>query len=90
MEDEIDQELEIEKVLTSLERIATKLSTINPEGRKPSVLASSAIYLASELLAKKTQAKIFTKQEISRICDVPSTTLRAHTKYLSEKINVKV
>lgn len=84
-------DLELDMLYTTIERMATKLSAVKTNGRKPSVLSASCIYLAAELLGIKIIGEsILTKDEMSRICKIPTTTMRAHIKYLKSQINIKI
>ncbi len=84
-------DLELDMLYTTIERMATKLSAVKTNGRKPSVLSASCIYLAAELLGIKIIGEsILTKDEMSRICKIPTTTMRAHVKYLKAQINIKI
>ncbi len=90
---EIDpmDDLKDEKLLTTIERLALKLSQIKSNGRKPSTYSVSCIYLASSLVGQRfSRADILTKEEISRLCQIPSTTLREHVRYLTSNIQLKL
>ncbi|MHA1304491.1 MAG: TFIIB-type zinc ribbon-containing protein [Candidatus Heimdallarchaeaceae archaeon] len=86
-----EDEIGVDKILTTIERIATKLSSIDPNGRRPSVLSVSCIYLATELLGQKMiGSSLLSKKQLSELCNVPSTTMRAHCNYLKNQINIKI
>jgi len=83
-------EATINKVLLTIEKIALKLSYLKIRGKKPSVFSASCIFLASELVGKKFFNKqIFSKEDISRLCKVPSTTLSSHYKSLKEHLKLE-
>ena len=84
-------DLKVEKVLTTIEKLAIKLSQIKSNGRKPSTFSVSCILLASNLVGKRfTGDEILTKEEISRICKIPSTTLREHCRFLTSHLQLKI
>jgi len=82
-------EMVINKLLLTIEKMALKLSYLKIRGKKPSVFSASCIFLASELVGKKFFNKqLFSKEEISRLCNVPSTTLSSHYKTLKEYLKI--
>jgi len=90
---EIDpsDDLKADKVLTTIECLALKLSQIKSNGRKPSTYGVSCIFLASNLVGQRyLGTDILTKEEISRVCQIPSTTLREHVRYLTTNLHMKI
>lgn len=85
-------QLRIEKIdfdilLTKVEKMAMKLANVKADGRKASVLSASCIFLAGELIGNQlTGAPLFTKEDISRSCGVPTTTVRNHYNYLKSML----
>ncbi len=90
-ESNIDEDLEVNKVLTTIERMAIKLSKLNTGAKKPSVISAAGIFIASKLIATKYgKDLLLPKSTLSSLLDVPQSTLRTHVNYLSEKIKVKL
>ena len=84
-------DLKAEKVLTTIESLALKLSRIKSNGRKPSTFGVSCIFLATNLVGQRfSGTDILTKEEISRVCQIPSTTLREHVRYLTSNLHMKL
>ncbi len=80
-----------EKVLTTIEKLALKLSQIKSNGRKPSTFSVSCIFLASNLVGQRfTGNELLTKEEISRVCQIPSTTLREHCRFLNTHLKMNL
>ncbi len=83
--------LKDEKVLTTIEKLALKLSQIKLNGRKPSTFSVSCIFLASNLVGQRfIGSELLTKEEISRVCQIPSTTLREHCRFLLTHLKMKL
>jgi transcription initiation factor TFIIIB Brf1 subunit/transcription initiation factor TFIIB len=84
-------ELNVDKMLTSIERLATKLTEIKSNGRKPSTFSVAAIFLASNMVSKRyTGQPLLTKEEISRYLHIPSTTLREHCKFFMNHLQLNL
>ncbi|MHA1203209.1 MAG: hypothetical protein ACTSQ4_11915 [Candidatus Heimdallarchaeaceae archaeon] len=84
-------DLKVEKMLTTIESLALKLSKIKSNGRKPSTFGVSCIFLATNLVGQRfSGTDILTKEEISRVCQIPSTTLREHVRYLTNNLHMKL
>ncbi|MBY9001953.1 MAG: hypothetical protein KGD64_13630 [Candidatus Heimdallarchaeota archaeon] len=91
--EEIDpqDELKADKVLTTIEKLALKLSQIKSNGRKPSTFSVSCILLASNLVGQRFMGEeLLTKEEISRVCKIPSTTLREHCRFLTSHLQLNI
>jgi len=86
-----DDELAVEKMLTTIEKIALRLAEMKTYGRRPSVFSVSCIYVATSLVGERYLGEsLFTKEEISRLCEIPSTTLREHCKFVKNQIKFKI
>ncbi len=86
-----EDELAYEKLITSIETIATKLSHIKVNGRKPSVFSVSCLYIAANLVGQRYLGEqLISKEEISRFLSVPSTTLREHCKYVMNHLQLNL
>ena len=86
-----NDDLKDEKVLTTIEKLALKLSQIKSNGRKPSTFSVSCIFLASNLVGHRyIGQELLTKEEISRVCQIPSTTLREHCRFLNTHLQMKI
>ena len=86
-----DDELAYEKLITSIETIATKLSQIKVNGRKPSVFSVSCLYIATNLVGERYLGEpLISKEEISRFLSVPSTTLREHCRYVMNHLQLNL
>ncbi|MFW9853118.1 MAG: hypothetical protein ACFFDS_09250 [Candidatus Thorarchaeota archaeon] len=84
-------ELVVDKMFTTIERIATKLSEIKQSGRKPSVFSVSCLYVATCMVGQRyTGSNLLTKEEISRFCNIPSTSLRDHTRFLMNNVKLNL
>ncbi|NPD90524.1 MAG: hypothetical protein HGN29_17560 [Asgard group archaeon] len=84
-------ELNVDKMLTSIERIATKLTEIKANGRKPSTFSVAAIFLATNMVGKRYVGQpLVTKEEISRYLHIPSTTLREHCKFFMNHLQLNL
>ncbi|MHA1685033.1 MAG: hypothetical protein ACTSYD_01365 [Candidatus Heimdallarchaeaceae archaeon] len=82
------EQIEFDVLLMKIERIAMKLAKIRTNGRKASVLSASCIFLAGELIGHTiTGENLFTKEDIARTCNVPTTTIRHHYNYLKSLIS---
>ena len=79
-------ELDIDKILTSIELFAVKLSKIDAKSRRPSVLSVACIFLASEMIAEKINISLFNQAFLARTCKVSPATLRSHLLYLRNNI----
>lgn len=91
IESNIDEDLEINKVFTTIERMAFKIAKLNTGAKKTSVIAVAGIYIASKLIATKHgKDSILTKSALSSLLDVQQSTLHNHVNYLSERIKVKL
>ncbi|MHA1217720.1 MAG: hypothetical protein ACTSO5_03445, partial [Candidatus Heimdallarchaeaceae archaeon] len=86
-----DDELAYEKLITSIETIATKLSKIKVNGRKPSVFSVSCLYIATNLVGERyIGEQLISKEEISRFLSVPSTTLREHCRHVMNHLQLNL
>ena len=86
-----EDDLKAEKVLTTIEKLALKLSQIKPNGRKPSTYSVSCIFLASNLVGQRfIGEELLTKEEIARVCQIPSTTLREHCRFLTSHLHLNL
>ena len=86
-----NDDLKDEKVLTTIEKLALKLSQIRANGRKPSTFSVSCIFLASNLVGQRFIGhELLSKEEISRVCQIPSTTLREHCRFLNSHLKMKL
>jgi len=83
-------ELDIDKILTSIELFAVKLSKIEAKSRRPSVLSVACIFLASEMIAEKINITLFNQAFLARTCKVSPATLRSHLIYLRSNIKTKI
>jgi len=84
-------ELAYDKLITSIETIATKLSQIKVNGRKPSVFSVSCLYIAANLVGQRYLGEqLISKEEISRFLSVPSTTLREHCRYVMNHLQLNL
>ena len=86
-----NDELNVEKLLTTIEKLAIKLSDIKNNSRRPSVFSVSCIFLATNLVGQRYAGQqLISKEEISRFCKIPSTTLREHCKYVMNHLELKL
>ncbi len=84
-------ELSVDKMFTTIERLAIKLSDIKTNSRRPSVFSVSCIFLATNLVGQRfAEQQLISKEEISRFCNIPSTTLREHCKYVMNHLDLKL
>jgi transcription initiation factor TFIIIB Brf1 subunit/transcription initiation factor TFIIB len=86
-----DDEFNVEKMLTTIEKLAHKLSEIKTNGRRPSVFSVSCIFLATNLVGQRYLGQqLISKEEISRYCQIPATTLRQHCKYVMDHLKLNL